>query len=453
MAKIFLAYARDDEAFAEKLAQSLSNMEATVWIDKHDIHPGVKWSDAIQEGLEQCELMLVIVTPESMKSKNVEDEWRYFREQNKPIIPISYKPAKVNFQLASLQYIDFNTQNYGKALSQLYSELRRRGLTLTANLPDNVRIPRTQKPLSVKTEQEAKRGINWNRVWWFFIIPLIIAIIGALVQTWPDIVDRLNPPSGTHIPTISPEEPLNRAQIRQTSNTAWTPFTYGFPDDSAGAEMVLVPIGSFLMGSNNGDSDEQPMLTQTIDSPYWIDKTEVTRGQYMLCVAARACSETPESDSSTRDTQPINRVTWFQARDFCKWRNARLPTETEWEYAARGPNGWIYPWGNEFVAGNVIYSGNSTYQTANVGSLPGGVSWVGAYEMSGNVMEWVSSLYQPYSRSPNDGRENLNDTTSLRILRGGAFNYGENILRNANRIKSSSDGAVDTNGLRCARDS
>jgi len=268
-----------------------------------------------------------------------------------------------------------------------------------------------------------------------------------------------NTPVPTNIPTLAPTlDPYNAAweQARRftgTRNRDWEQFVYTFPDDPAAALMVLVPVGSFQMGSNLS-TDEQPIHTQTFTEPFWIDQTEVTRAQYGLCVEAGDCTETPDSQYSTRDTQPINNVTWFQARDYCAWRgeNYRLPTEREWEYAARGVEGWTYPWGNNDPTGNLaVYE---TSETANVGSKPDGASWVGALDLSGNVWEWVSSLYMDYESvyNPNDGREadTGERTDVLRVLRGGSFVNVTYDLRGADRVRRDPNIVNDYVGFRCA---
>ena len=259
---------------------------------------------------------------------------------------------------------------------------------------------------------------------------------------------------------------LDRARtFTGTTNGSWAAFATTFPDDPAAAPMVLVPVGSFQMGSND-DQSERPIHTQTFTEPFWIDQTEVTRAQYRLCVEAGDCTETPYFRSSTRDTQPINNIDWFQARDYCAWRgeNYRLPTEREWEYAARGVENWNYPWGNNDPTPILaVYNAN---ETADVGSKPDGASWVGALDLSGNLWEWVNTIYgidlnsnydftasgerlYPYPYSADDGRETNNeDSTNFRVLHGGSF-FGTTDLRGANRYWFGPSFGFSGGGLRC----
>ncbi len=124
--KIFVSYSRHDENFARKIAIWLANtLNVGVWIDIDDIQPGVKWSAAIQDGLDNCEVMIVIVSPESMDSINVEDEWQYFIDLGKPVVPILLRSAPVPYQLRRIQWIDFSERDeYNNSLRQLIVELR-----------------------------------------------------------------------------------------------------------------------------------------------------------------------------------------------------------------------------------------------------------------------------------------------------------------------------------------
>jgi dipeptidyl aminopeptidase/acylaminoacyl peptidase len=131
MARIFISYSRIHEPFARRLATALSDSGAEVWIDVEDIPAGMNWSRAIQSGLDQCDMMLVIITPESMSSHNVENEWQYYLDEKKPVIPIKLQDAKTHFQLRRLQHIDFDKLPFETAFAQLVREMRRLGYVLT----------------------------------------------------------------------------------------------------------------------------------------------------------------------------------------------------------------------------------------------------------------------------------------------------------------------------------
>ena len=226
-----------------------------------------------------------------------------------------------------------------------------------------------------------------------------------------------------------------------TRNADWTPVERDFD----GVTMVLVPAGCFDMGSEDGPDDEQPVHEVCFDEPFWIDKYEVTNDQY----GSVGCDR-----SSSEPDQPRNCVDWFEASDYCEARNARLPTEAEWEYAARGPDSLVYPWGNAYDAALVIGRDDPTYgrsSTAPVGSRPGGDSWVGALDMSGNVWEWTSSLYENYPYDEADGREDNDDRSPVRVFRGGAFYDSRSSLRAAFRGDLDLDVGNSSVGFRCVR--
>ena len=179
-------------------------------------------------------------------------------------------------------------------------------------------------------------------------------------------------------------------------NADWHPYSKLID----GVEMVLVPPGCFMMGSTIGEPDEQPVEQQCVETAFWIDQNEVSNSVFdQFGGAARQSAVWSESDL------PRTNVTWYEAETFCEKRNARLPTEKEWEYVAAGPDSAIYPWGNTFSDLNAVYAGNSGEQPAPVGSHPSGKSWVGAYDMSGNVWEWTSSLDKEYPYQTNDSRD------------------------------------------------
>lgn len=210
--------------------------------------------------------------------------------------------------------------------------------------------------------------------------------------------------------------------------------------------MVLVPAGCFMMGSDNGDSDEKPPHKVCFEQPFWIDKYEVTQAQF-----EQLGGKVANASYFTGDDLPVEQITWFESKIFCEARGARLPTEAEWEYAARGPESLVYPWGNEFDAGDVVFRENSAQKTANIDSKPQGVSWVGALNMSGNVAEWTSSLLRPYPYNSADGRENSTDTTVQRVVRGGSWNDDALMMRSVDRFGGNAEGWYWLDGFRCAR--
>lgn len=148
MSSIFLSYSRKNEPFARKLARALSDLGLDVWLDVEDIPAGMKWSSAIQQGLDTANLLIVVITPASMESTNVEDEWQYYLDNKKPVIPVLLEPAKIHFQLARIQYIDFHTQGFDVAFAQLITELNRKGIAV--NLPQPEPQPITPQPQPIK---------------------------------------------------------------------------------------------------------------------------------------------------------------------------------------------------------------------------------------------------------------------------------------------------------------
>lgn len=230
-----------------------------------------------------------------------------------------------------------------------------------------------------------------------------------------------------------------------------------------GMVMVYVPAGEFQMGSEDGSKDEKPIHTVYLDA-YWIDQTEVTNAMYAKCVADGVCDAPSSSKSYTRDmyygnsefdTYPVIYVSWEDAINYCEWADRRLPSEAQWEKAA----GWdedaksqrIYPWGSEIDDTYANYNQNVGDTTA-VGSYGSGKSFYGAYDMAGNLWEWVNDWYASayYANSPTSNPLGP-ESGSSRVLRGGSWGNINNILRVANRNSSTPDGTYNLIGFRCSR--
>ena len=274
--------------------------------------------------------------------------------------------------------------------------------------------------------------------YFLFVVALGILVSGCELEATP---------VPTPIPIVEPTvEGLGRTWTR--------------PPD--GMVMVYVPAGEFEMGSTNGRRDEQPVHTVALDG-FWIDRTEVTNGQYERCVEAGVCDPPESSNSRTRDTYygdsdyvdyPVVEVGWPRSRTYCEWAGARLPTEAEWEYAARGSDGREYPWGNdEPDCDKANYwepEAECAIDTVAVGSYPAGASWCGAHDMGGNVWEWIADHYGEYP-----AERQVNPTGApfgpYRGMRGGSwFNDGVS-MRCANRDRDPAYTWFYSVGFRCAK--
>jgi len=227
-----------------------------------------------------------------------------------------------------------------------------------------------------------------------------------------------------------------------------------------GMVMVFVPAGEFSMGSNmtdpEADDDEQPLHAVYL-TEYWIDQTEVPNTMYQRCVQADQCTppvHSPRFGDEDYTHHPVVGVTWSQAAAYCAWAGRRLPTEAEWEKAARGTDGRIYPWGNSLPGENLLNFDRLIGDTTPVGSYLTGASPYGALDMAGNVWEWVADWYDPnyYTNTPSENPQGPGASGNLRVLRGGAWGVAARAVRAANRFWAFPE-RNDLDGFRCARSS
>ncbi|MBI4706033.1 MAG: SUMF1/EgtB/PvdO family nonheme iron enzyme [Deltaproteobacteria bacterium] len=233
---------------------------------------------------------------------------------------------------------------------------------------------------------EARRGRIWGGAALAMLLPLAAGCGAELAS---------EPPAG-----LSPPAPASTG-------------------GSCPAGMAYIPAGSFMMGSNDGADDERPVQRVSLGA-YCMDLYEVTVADYRRCSGCSA----PDTDEycnwgkSGRERHPVNCVDWNQATACCRAQGKRLPTEEEWEYAARGSEGRAYPWGNAAPGSQLCWKRwESKEGTCAVGSYPAGRSPFGLFDMAGNVWEWTASRHCPYFRR--------NCANEARVLRGGSWSHFE----------------------------
>jgi formylglycine-generating enzyme required for sulfatase activity len=219
-----------------------------------------------------------------------------------------------------------------------------------------------------------------------------------------------------------------------------------------GMTLLYVPAGEFTMGY----AYEGPIHKVTLDA-YWIDQTDVTNTMYANCVSVGQCSppsDTTRYSNSNYANHPVVYVSWNDALAYCSWAERRLPTEAEWEKAARGTKANIYPWGNESPNASLLNYNRNVGDTTEVGKYPNGKSFYGAYDMAGNVHQWVNDWFSNtyYQNSPLSNPLGP-DTGQYRVIRGSSWpSEKREELFSANRTYYSPDSTNgDLLGFRCAR--
>ena len=297
-------------------------------------------------------------------------------------------------------------------------------------------------------------------------------------------------PSPTDAPLPSDTPPPNNTSASALAPTIDISSPNISPID--GMPMVNVPAGEFIMGSDSDaglaacqkfyepfsgsecrrvwSEHEGPVHTVMLDA-YWIDQYEVTNAQYQKCVAAGYCNPPERTNSNTHgeyygnsqyDGYPVIEVNWQDAQTYCEWAGRRLPTEEEWEKAARGTTGWEFPWGDDFYGVRLNFCdsncgvswANTNYDDgyadiAPVGSYLGGASIYGAFDMAGNVQEWVENWYEgDYNGVFNDPMSPASGT--CRVLRGGSWSRNGTSVRTTSRDWAPPDYTSDDIGFRCA---
>gem|GEM_PF-1268354 len=340
--------------------------------------------------------------------------------------------------------------------------------TPTIDTSSTVNAIRTQRVIGTHAAQLTLIAARWTRTPTPSFTPTYTAT--------PTITPTLTPipPTTTNVPpTPTPIPP---------TPTATPPPAGTVRTDAAGIAQVFVPNGCFMMGSDPAkDSqarpDEQPQHKVCLTHDYWIDQYDVTNAAFDAFVKAGGYStdafwssdglawkqsnkisgpDTTCTQYSSEPQQPRVCVSWYEAEAYAKWRtqtakdgtNYQLPTEAEWEYAARGPQSFIYPWGDGWDSSKANVE-NRIGKTSLVNQYPAGKSWVGAYDMAGNVFQWTADWYDAkyYSDTPQNDPPGAS-SGQYRALRGGSWGALQNFARSAYRYHFDPAGRYYSSGFR-----
>ncbi len=393
--KVFISYSRQDYDFVERLVDDLAARGVGTWLDQRDIPAGQRWDNAIQKALRECEFFLVVLSPASVASENVLDEVAYAMGKKKPVFPVLAQECDIPYRLARVQYVDFR-HDYGLGLDNLIEDLTRAG------------VPILEKP-------------------------------GILPEAAPA-------PAAPKTGQTTPEETRARTEEAEPEPGLLTLTS------PVRLELVRVPLGEFLMGSDpEGDEkarlDEQPQHRLFLPE-FSISRYLVTNAQYQVYVTSAKARPPDHWEAgklpSGLEDHPAVLLTWHEAEAFCEWLSGetgkpfRLPSEAEWEKAARGGDGRIFPWGDRFDKRKLNSEEDGPGAPTPVGQYsPGGDSPYGAADMAGNVWEWCADWYEEgeYERHSQGADQDLQGPRAgqFRVLRGGSFLSNAGFVRCAYR--------------------
>lgn len=295
-------------------------------------------------------------------------------------------------------------------------------------------------------------------------------------------------PTGTPTPTVTPTEtppaeatpaatpavtPTARLAATNTPSATQAARPTATPKPS---DMITIPAGKFLMGSNSDHIEQaaawcncgisnytdELYMHEVFVSTFSIDRYEVTNAQFMAFVKATGYVTDAEKKNEAntwrtaftagKENHPVVWMSWNDANAYCKWAGKRLPTEAEWEKAARGTDARIFPWGNNWDPNKLNVWVSGPQDTSKVGSYPDGASPYGVMDMAGNVWEWVADWYGPLYYQTGENTDPKGPPAGEdRVLRGGSFKNGIAEVRVANRHKGGQAGYAPDHGFRCAK--
>jgi hypothetical protein len=400
--RVFLCHSSNDKPTVRELYQRL-NAESwiDVWLDEEKLLPGQDWNYEIERALNNSDAVIVTLSTSSVSKEGyVQKELRFALDiaLEKPegiifILPVRLDNCEWPRRLRSIQGIDYfppERREFAYARLRRSLELRATALGVITQIAEATPAKRTEDERPAARNREISQIFKRSAI-------VTFGPAGHAIYTFGDI------------------------------------------------EFVEVSAGKFVMGSRDHE-DEKPQHFVSIPYVYYIGRFPITNAQYAAYVQAKGIAH-PVSNWEKKPDHPVENVSWSDAMAYCQWLNdlrshelpsglvLRLPSEAEWEKAARGTDGLIYPWGDDFdeTKGNVDPGGKN--DTTPVGAYsPQGDSPYGVADMAGNVWEWTHSLFEHYPYRVDDGREDEN-VSGDHVQRGGSFIGTDQFVRSSSRYK------------------
>jgi formylglycine-generating enzyme required for sulfatase activity len=520
---VFLCHAREDRLIVEELYKALESQKwIDPWLDKERILPGQDWPAVIEQAVDEADVIIICLSNRSVMSDGyVQKEIRYAYDLalQKPegvifLIPLRLDDVtSIPRRLQSFQWVDYfgdQKQNeYSKLLTSLYKRYEQKIKQEESSVsPENGGIPQLMKPEKIGRSPLAERGslertqvikvVNKDaqktdpesvrkfeekpsakspvRIVLIvgIVLLFILSVVGIVLYSRNQLL--LTTPTATNV-LIFTEVPTNVATetlVITKSPTSSPEVASSTPSiEKDGMTMIYISDGAFMLGSDQGDADEKPLQKISIGA-FWVDQTEVTNKMYAMCVADGKCAPPSHVGSPSENVYygnpkyenfPVIYVNWDMAKAYCLWAGRDLPTEFQWEKAARGTEGSIYPWGDKFDGRLLNYcdvncpnrnKADNRYDDDNVNLAPvgyykNGASVYGVLDMAGNVWEWVNDWYDVY---PNGvPTASIYFGQRFHVIRGGSWAHNMNEARSTNRwfFSVASDALNNFTGFRCAR--
>jgi formylglycine-generating enzyme required for sulfatase activity len=418
MHRAFISYSSDDRAIADRVCALLEGAGISCWIAPRDIDPGSDYPAAIVEAVSSSRLLVLILTENAVASPHVLSEISHAFNDKTRILPFRLMsgplPADFDYFLSTTHWLDAPDGCTDESLKQL--------------------LEAAQDALAGQTDSSpVGPAQNKSRMWFFAGLALLAAVLGAVVYwQWP------------RHPTLAPPDPKKAEPASIPPQPAKVePSTWLNPKD--GLRYVWIPPGSFTMGCSPGDSEcrenEKPAHLVNIESGFWLGQTEVTNAVWRKFSRAKSGGD---------ENLPVTGVSWSAAKAYCSALGGRLPTEAEWEYAARGGRPELYYGPPSDIA---WYAANSNETTHAVGTKKPNAFQV--FDMLGNVSEWVLDRYY-YKYYPDAVAVGAVDQplapNASAVARGGFWDADLAAIRVSHRSEMPNDEGVETVGFRCASD-